>query len=59
MTSDEARHTPDRPFTMAQPSLPMPLLYMCTHKGVRLGGYFRGNVPMRCPKCQRELKGTT
>ena len=57
MTSDESRHVPDRPFSMAEPSLPTPLLYVtCGHKGPRAGGYFRGRVPMRCPACN---KGTT
>ena len=27
MTSDEARHVPDRAFRVAQPSLPQPLLW--------------------------------
>jgi hypothetical protein len=43
MTSDEARHVPDRAFRVAQPSLPQPLLYLCgtasdPHKGPRQGG---------------------
>jgi len=54
MTSDEARHVPDRAFRVAQPSLPQPLLWMCGHKGPRAGGYFRGRVPMRCPACNKE-----
>ena len=53
MTSDEARHVPDRAFRVAQPSLPQPLLWMCGHKGPRAGGYFRGRVPMRCPACNK------
>jgi len=51
MTSDDARHVPDRPFVMAQPSLPTPLLYLCGHKGIRAGAFFRGGLPMRCPAC--------
>lgn len=26
----------------------------CGHKGLRAGGTFRNNVPMRCPKCTSE-----
>lgn len=52
MTSDEARHTPDRPFRTAEPSIPHPLLYVtCGHKGLRTGGLFLRGVPMRCPAC--------
>ncbi|MDQ5882582.1 MAG: hypothetical protein QG616_2416, partial [Pseudomonadota bacterium] len=32
------------------------LFAVCGHKGQRAGGTFRGNVPMRCPKCTAERK---
>ena len=36
---------------MAQPSAPLMLLYLCEHKGLRAGGFFRGQLAMRCPAC--------
>jgi hypothetical protein len=57
MTSDEARHVPDRAFRVAQPSPPLELLYIaCSHKGPRSGGRFRGGLPMLCPGCWKERK---
>ena len=42
----------------AIPTGPHLLLYMCNHKGLRLGGEWRGKLPMRCPMCVHAKKGT-
>ena len=58
MTSDDAIRSHDRPFRMAEPSAPTPLMYLCgpahdPHKGPRAGGYFRAGLPMLCPACAK------
>jgi hypothetical protein len=35
----------------AIPTGPHLILYMCRHKGLRLGGEWVGKLPMRCPMC--------
>ena len=46
-------HRPD--LTAKQPTggggMDMSLLFMCGHKSARSGGWFRGHLPVRCPKC--------
>jgi len=32
------------------------LIFMCVHKGHRTGGLFRGNMPIKCPDCNKEPK---
>lgn len=40
----------------AIPTGPHFLLYLCAHKGLRLGGEWRGRVPLRCPMCAHGRK---